>query len=427
MLDFIDLHPTLIYSFQLYLVMILLITIKPIRKKLFLLRLILVTAVYVLLGIFLPDLTLAHFLYVPFVVMFCATIPCIYCLNSVNIKELLFMTISAFLIQFVAECTTFALRGIFILSPDSWMWIVMSFIAYTIIYLIYYLFYLRRIRSVDIKAWKAIVLSIVIFAGIFSIYNLFMYDYREGILTRISVFYFITAAVSTGALSLVLFLSNRSDRADVERQIMMKLLQQEQEHYEKLAFQQDVVNRKCHDLKYQISALRQTTNSDEGQNYFQQLEQDIMFYDGIAKTGNVALDNILSDKYIFCKQNKIQFTYIVNSKVLEKMDTLDIYSLFGNAIDNAIDCVSRYSNVEERLISLQVTKTGKLSRIHIENYCEKDPFDSNRNLITQKEDRSMHGFGVKSIRYIVDKYKGYVSFHYERPFFNLDIMIPEQD
>ena len=67
------------------------------------------------------------------------------------------------------------------------------------------------------------------------------------------------------------------------------------------------------------------------------MEQEIRSYEAQNKTGNEVLDTILTSKSLYCQQHGITLTCVADGAALDFMDTMDLCSLFGNALDNAIE------------------------------------------------------------------------------------------
>ena len=128
---------------------------------------------------------------------------------------------------------------------------------------------------------------------------------------------------------------------------------------------------------------------------------------------------------MYCKKNQITLTYIADGEKLNFMEESDIYSLFGNALDNALEAVIKIKEYDKRIIELKIHAVNDLLTINIRNSYEgKINFDDDGLPITTKEDSSYHGYGVKSIYLIVDKYNGNVSFKEKNNMFSLNILIP---
>lgn len=186
----------------------------------------------------------------------------------------------------------------------------------------------------------------------------------------------------------------------------------------------DIINRKCHDLKHQISALKNMTGGKPQQEYIEDLEKSIMIYGSIAKTGNAPLDILITEKSLYCESHDIRFTYMVQGEKLDFMNYADIYSLFGNALDNAIEASVNIREHGKRIINLNVAAKGSLLSINLENCLEVLPSFEDGLPVTTKENKAYHGYGVKSIKYIVEKYDGVLKIKTKSNMFLLNIMIP---
>ncbi len=167
----------------------------------------------------------------------------------------------------------------------------------------------------------------------------------------------------------------------------------------------DIINIKCHDLKHQIAALEKIDNKKERQTYIEEIRNAISIYDAVYHTGSEALDYVLREKTLIAEEHGIRFSTMADGRLLSFMNTADIYAFMGNAIDNAFESVLK-EPPEKRIVSLQIRKQGKMTMFHIENWTAGEPEFRNGLPLTDKKDKDRHGFGVKSIRYIVKKYDG---------------------
>ena len=109
---------------------------------------------------------------------------------------------------------------------------------------------------------------------------------------------------------------------------------------------------------------------------------------------------------------------------LDFINVVDLYTLLGNAIDNAIEAVSDYS-VEKRIISLWIKEQGDMLHFMVDNYFEGTLVLKNGYPVTSKEDKDYHGFGIKSIRMTAKKYRGEIRISQDGTVFSLQIMIPK--
>lgn len=184
------------------------------------------------------------------------------------------------------------------------------------------------------------------------------------------------------------------------------------------------INRKCHDLKHQISAVKQMTNDSARDAYIKEIEASLLLYDAFIKTGNEVVDVVLTEKNLYCKENDIVLACVVDGRLLEMLDIMDLYTILGNALDNAIESVIQISDADKRYISLKAFSYQQFLEIQLENFCSVFPELVSGIPITRKADKENHGYGIKSIRMAVEKYNGCMTISQRDEMFCLQILIP---
>lgn len=239
-----------------------------------------------------------------------------------------------------------------------------------------------------------------------------------------------------------------------ELDLQQELFRKYKEQYEMSAENVELINRKCHDLKHQIAALRHISDEEKRTAQIRELERSVMIYDSVVKTGNEVLDTILTEKSLICEDKQIQLSCVADGAALSFLDAVDVYTIFGNALDNAIESVSLLADPDMRSISVLVTKKGGMVMIQTENYFREDTaqlespisdnsphsnktspevtFPSKRQSVndlprtTKTAEPGYHGFGLKSIRYTAEKYGGFLNVEAENGIFLLRVVIPEE-
>lgn len=154
------------------------------------------------------------------------------------------------------------------------------------------------------------------------------------------------------------------------------------------------------------------------------LAQEVRIYDSKVKTGNDALDTILSEKRLLCEREGTRLTCIADGAALSGLSPADLYSLFGNLLDNAIEAVRRLDGAERRTISLVVSRRGDMAVIHEENYFDGDVRFEGGLPVSTKGDPLNHGFGTRSMSQIVEPYGGSMSMRAEGDRFGVTIVLP---
>ena len=184
------------------------------------------------------------------------------------------------------------------------------------------------------------------------------------------------------------------------------------------------INMKCHDLRKELRRLKakkgELTDED-----FCLLEESLNFYDSSVKTGNVNIDALLQDKLIYCNSVGIEFTSLVDGDAFKEMATSDVYFLLTNIIDNAIEATEAIEEKEHRIISLTASRKHGLLLIEETNYYHGQlSFNGDGSIKTTKEEnKKYHGYGTKSIAYIVKKYDGKMDYETQDGIFKLKIAI----
>lgn len=185
-----------------------------------------------------------------------------------------------------------------------------------------------------------------------------------------------------------------------------------------------MVNQKYHDLKHQITLLKEEVSTGKSVEYLEKMEREIKIYEAQNKTGNKVLDAVLTSKGASCQTKGIELKCVVEGELLFFMDDMDISALFGNMLDNAIESVEKLPDECMRLIRLYVVREKQFVRINTENYCTEQIQFRNGMPITTKKDKRLHGYGMKSIQSTVRKYDGAVMAALNQNWFEVKILIP---
>ncbi len=211
-----------------------------------------------------------------------------------------------------------------------------------------------------------------------------------------------------------------------EKRILAQLQKEKETQYEYSKENIDLINQKCHDIKRQISALKVASN-EERDSLIDETRKAVQFYDAVVKTGNDTIDTILTEKSMYCINHDIILTCNINASKIGFMKVIDLYTLLGNALDNAIECVSRYNEKDKKVINVSVIEKGQMINILVSNYYDGHMELINGFPVTSKEDKDYHGYGIKSIQMIAASYHGDFQISVENRSFSIQVMIPIPD
>lgn len=218
----------------------------------------------------------------------------------------------------------------------------------------------------------------------------------------------------------------RQLRLQYELSLQKQLWIKHKAQYELSAQSSKLISYKCHDLKHQIAALKTISDQTQRDRSIQELEKSVAIYDSIVKTGNSILDTVLTEKSLLCEAKKINLICSADGACLSFMDVVDLYTIFGNALDNAIECVSQLESPGKRTIDLQVFSSAGIVLIVTENCCDGDlRFNDGLPVTSKAEEQGYHGFGLKSVRYVAEKYGGFLTIRQGGCVFQLRVTIPQ--
>lgn len=206
-----------------------------------------------------------------------------------------------------------------------------------------------------------------------------------------------------------------SSNQEQETALMSNLLDKEREQFEKSRENIDIINSKCHDLNHQLSKLEGKITDEE----LLSLKEATSFYDSTIKTGNDVVDSAIYENQLICQKHNIKLTCMCDGNLLNFMEKTELYSLITNALSNAIKAVENLPD-DKRIIDFTLAKKNGIILLEIDNYFDGEIKFSSSNLpISTKTDGKNHGFGSKSISYIVNRYNGTLSYSTDNQIFKL--------
>ena len=234
----------------------------------------------------------------------------------------------------------------------------------------------------------------------------------------------ILAAAGAAVISVILtllILKNKYDKrlSDFQDSVLKKQRDEVQNIYQTMrAWRHDY-----HNHMQTIKALLSMGKKQELSEYLDNLEKDLDSIDIAIRTGNVSLDAILSSKVSIARKNFIDVN--CTAKVPENLKISDVHlcAIVGNLMDNAIEaCEKITAGTAQKFIRVYIGLFKSQLYISVTNStCEKYRRRLSE-LVTSK--LGEHGFGLRRIDKIAEKYDGYVNRKNEPGVFATEVMLP---
>ena len=369
-------------------------------------------------------------------IIFALYVAVVYVVFDTKWTSLTYITCASFLIQNIARCLYFLFlifrdpnEQAIISSFRDPVNIVLYFVVYIAVYLIAYFVFLRKYRGTDdIDLIKKITIPLITIILI----NLFMGGInapRENEWASAIYMCLLICRFFLCGIGLVMqFLIVNWYKMKFEQSVLQQIMYQQKEQYKIAKDSIDTVNINAHDLKKQINFILKTIQSSGEvhavESELSDMMQSISDLDTTYQTGNRAMDVTLTEKARTCLKKNIKLSTIADGSNLDFISDYDIYALFGNALDNAIEAAERIEDEEGRIISFSVRTGNGLILVHTENTFKEAPDFVDGIPQTIKKDKRIHGFGTKSMISIAKKYGGNVTMKAENGMFYLDVILP---
>lgn len=303
-------------------------------------------------------------------------------------------------------------------------------LVYSVVFAFMWLLQHKFTNQMQLMISKYECLAAILIVGLSFAFSNFGYLYADTSLgEQISdnIFYTRTLVDLCGlAIMYSYYMRIQELRLENEMEVIRMTLENQYQQYKRYQESIDIINYKYHDIKHQIEGLRSLDNSKEKNEWLDNMEHDLGEYEETITTGNAVLDTLLTSKNIVCRKNDISLTCVIDGNLLDFMSSMDLCSIFGNALDNAIESVIKLENEEERLIHVSLSTQKGFVLILFENYC-REVLNFEKGIPrTTKADNKNHGFGIKSIQYTVKKYDGTMTVGCNKNWFELKILIPRE-
>ena len=392
------------------------------KRKLFWLRFLIALAACVAIGYFFPSFDLPGQLnqLIRYVSLFTISIVAMGLCYKLSFATLISSCSAGYAVQHITHHIIVILRhyGIvsYILTEHPALKFAVDLAPYVVIYLIFLLtigLYSARHGCYKKADMRFNTISICIVAICIGLSRVAGYYKDSGSVTVAS--YAITACTMALIIQLVL---SKTVELQHENETIGLLWKEDRKQYEFSKKTMETFNIKYHDLKHTLRGMNLPEEDVTA------IKDAVRVFGSRIKTGNEALDVLLSENSLRLGAENIILTYTGNGADLSFMSTTDVYSLFGNAIENAVEAVRKVSDPEKKIIDVVSEKHGNMVNVRVSNYYEGTVSIEDSLPVTTKEDaEGFHGFGIKSMKLVAEKYGGNLICSVDGDVFDLSVYL----
>ena len=392
------------------------------RRKRFPLRLTLLCLLAIALAAFLPDgnrnselVADKLYLFLRYMMLFALSVSAMGLSFQTSLSALLAACSAGYAVQHIASrVTVLAIRNLPVMDLLQWVPSAVRYYAAELffflpVYVLAYLIFARPVQKYKLFSHRNTIVNILSIVMVMLCIGISRFSQANAV---------IIYPIAMCLFALLVQISvNRTLSLREENAVISRVMKENSKQYEISRESREVLNIKYHDFKYRLAALKDQIHQKE----IELLSEAINVYDRDRQTGSEALDVILSERYLRCDALGVDLSVMGDFSCLNFVDTVDIYSFFGNALDNAMEAVSRIDDTEKRQISVTVEQYGDPCVVNVTNYFDGEMrLSESHTILTSKTgEEGYHGFGIRSMRMITQKYGGDLTVSFDRELFRL--------
>lgn len=179
-----------------------------------------------------------------------------------------------------------------------------------------------------------------------------------------------------------------------------------------------------HDIKNHyitLTHLAKQDNSTEVIQYLEDLLPDIEDHSIFSRTGNYIIDSFLNMK--LAKASKLGAKIITKLEISNepRIELKDISIILGNLLDNSITAIEKCD--KKKYIEIRMRELPGALHIEIKNSFKNIILKNNNKFITTKKDYNIHGFGLRNVSNVVNKYQGDMQIDFKNEIFTVNIIL----
>lgn len=210
------------------------------------------------------------------------------------------------------------------------------------------------------------------------------------------------------------------------QQLLITKLKLEEKHYEQI----DMVNREqaafLHDVRHVIRTIGEMTGEkdEEIKELLSSLQVKLSDAERQILCPNRILNAILNEKKRETEEKKIAMEIKIDPIFsIDFVENMDLIAMIGNLLDNAIEAAQEHESGYIK-VNLYSQNNSHFSVVNIENNYVGNIITENDIVMTSKEDKVRHGYGIKNVDLIARKYNGYLKCFYKENVFSVVVVLP---
>lgn len=279
----------------------------------------------------------------------------------------------------------------------------------------------------DLAVSEWILISVVLFISIIigAFLNVISFD-KLTQRSRLCLLLTLVGVVFINIIVIIIIIDLKRKNLEI---IEMSLLKTEKEYNNKFIkianSEYETIRKLRHDFNDTYSiiyTLIAEGKTDMAMRHIESIQKDMRETEIFVRTDNDIVNAVVNSKMSAAKAFNIDSSCI-SVNTFDGIDNLDLYRILSNILDNAITACKNSASDNKQIV-LKITSDGYTYNFNMKNTIDESVLKNNPNLKTTKENKSDHGYGIKNLRELSEKYRGKCDFYEEDNYFfcNINIM-----
>lgn len=346
---------------------------------------------------------------------------------KINIMQALFYTTDIYALQFCISSLYYTISPhLDSLTKNYWIsHAIKAPIITAVVYTIIYFLILRKKKYKKVTfhhSWMipTCTFGLFVFSCLSVIYK---YDYKRYYCEPLTL-NIVQILFATIALFVILIndINCKNHKLTEEQKIISFLLEKEKSQYDQTKKLIERINTREHDLKQQMNNVSELSATQK-----EELEEIENSRISKFATGNQSIDIMLSEHAYLCSQKDIELVCSIHGELLNFIKPHHIASIFSNALTNAENYLDNVEEKEKKIIRVSLNEANENIILIFQNYL-KEPIQFSKNLpVTTNQDKTLHGYGMKSMQNIVGLYNGILNVSQKNNMFTVTIIFNQEE
>lgn len=195
---------------------------------------------------------------------------------------------------------------------------------------------------------------------------------------------------------------------NVKSKLENQNLKLEYSYYKELEENQLEIRKLHHDMNNHLSVISsflEYDNLDGAKYYFNGLSDKFRLSNRVFCKNSI-VNAVINSKYNLAIDNQIDCFFNIDIKDILPIEDIDLCSMLANTLDNAIESSQKISDISQRKISVKARCDKGYFSYSINNNHNGNVKMRNGKYISDKQNKTLHGFGLENLDDIVKKYNG---------------------